>query len=279
MAPAGAAAVSVTRYSPDVRAGQAHVAKMVAEDAFVVLYQLQTHPSHEFKLDGRLQTPEAAPQGELNIVDLRMGDACGRLLHPADTLMFHVPFRAIEHILEESGAATVAPMRAPQPWRTVDPVVRQLAPLLVEALAASGDKTDQLLHEHLLYGLGAHFVQRYGGWRRRDPQLGGLAAWQERRAKEMLDDAATRHFSIRAIARECGLSPDHFTRAFKASVGMAPSAWLQARRMDRAKQLLETSRLSLAEIAQICGFADQSHFSRQFSRTVGESPSRWRRRF
>jgi hypothetical protein len=49
------------------------------------------------------------------------------------------------------------------------------------------------------------------------------------------------------------------------------------RRIEKAKQLLTDTTLSLAEIAMACGFADQSHFTRVFSRTTHASPGAWRR--
>lgn len=278
VASTGNAAISVTRYNPEIVAGREHVAKMAGEDAFVVLYQLRDHPAHEFKLDGRLERPPAARRGMLNVVDLRIGDACGRLLHPADTLMFHVPVRALEDLLDDLDARTVTGLRAPEPWQTADPVVDQLAPVLLDALATPQAETSRLLNEHLLFGLGAHFVQRYGGVEPRPVmRLGGLAPWQQRRALELLDEARGDTLSIRAIADACSLSPDHFTRAFKISMGQTPRAWQLARRIERAQQMLLQPRLSVAEIAQALGYADQSHFSRSFLRHTGESPFRWRR--
>ncbi len=113
-----------------------------------MLFQLRDHPAHEFKLDVRLERPSAAPEGTLNIVDLRMGDACGRLLNPVDTLMFHVPTTAIEDILQQAGAENIAPLRAPDPWLTVDPMVQQIAPLLKDGLSKGGNGQCQLFHEH-----------------------------------------------------------------------------------------------------------------------------------
>jgi transcriptional regulator GlxA family with amidase domain len=79
------------------------------------------------------------------------------------------------------------------------------------------------------------------------------------------------------LARACNLSPGHFTRAFKQTTGQPPHRWLMERRIEKAKQLLTDTTLSLAEIAMACGFADQSHFTRVFSRTTHASPGAWRR--
>jgi AraC family transcriptional regulator len=69
------------------------------------------------------------------------------------------------------------------------------------------------------------------------------------------------------------LSPYHFARQFKATTGWPPHQYVIARRVERAQQLLRGNRdVTLAEVAQAVGFADQSHFSLQFKRIVGATP-------
>jgi AraC-like DNA-binding protein len=60
-------------------------------------------------------------------------------------------------------------------------------------------------------------------------------------------------------------------------MGVAPHQWLIRRRVEAAREALEDPRLSLAEVALRCGFADQSHLTRLFSRIVGIGPGAWRR--
>jgi len=84
--------------------------------------------------------------------------------------------------------------------------------------------------------------------------------------------------TLNVLARACELSKRHFTRAFRQSTGAAPHQWLQYRRMEKAKHLLDKSSASLSSIALDCGFADQSHFTRKFSDVVGITPGNWRRK-
>jgi AraC family transcriptional regulator len=72
------------------------------------------------------------------------------------------------------------------------------------------------------------------------------------------------------------LSPYHFARQFKASTGIPPHAYVIARRVERARQLLQGGDLSLAEIAARAGFLDQSQLSRHFKRLVGVTPRKFR---
>jgi AraC-like DNA-binding protein len=114
--------------------------------------------------------------------------------------------------------------------------------------------------------------------RGRHSARGGLAPWQERRAKGLLDANLDGEIRLADVARACGLSFGYFAHAFKRSTGLAPHRWLLQRRVERAKDLLQRSDLPLAEIALTCGFADQSHLGRVFGRMVGTPPGAWRRR-
>ena len=105
----------------------------------------------------------------------------------------------------------------------------------------------------------------------------GLAPWQLRRATEMLRADLASKALRRRVAEACRLSVNHFSRAFKESTGNAPYQWLLSLRIETAQSLLENSQVPLFEVADMCGFADQSHFSRLFARALGKSPGRWRR--
>jgi len=109
------------------------------------------------------------------------------------------------------------------------------------------------------------------------PSATGLAPWQLRRAKEMIQANLSDHISLQSMAAACRLSISHFARAFKASTGVPPHQWLIGARIETARDLLVSSSTPLVEIAGICGFADQSHFSRVFARATGASPGAWRR--
>jgi AraC-like DNA-binding protein len=106
---------------------------------------------------------------------------------------------------------------------------------------------------------------------------GGLAYWQRKRAEALLTAALATDISIAALADECRLSPGYFIRAFRQSFGVTPYQWLSRARVERAMELLLEQHQSLADIAQACGFSDQSHLSRAFRQRVGDPPARWRR--
>ncbi|MGZ8282401.1 MAG: helix-turn-helix domain-containing protein [Allosphingosinicella sp.] len=105
----------------------------------------------------------------------------------------------------------------------------------------------------------------------------GLAPWQVELASRLLLSDPCADFPIAELARRCGLSRSHFTRAFTASLGLPPHRWLTRQRIRRTQDLLERTDESISAIALSCGFSDQSHLTRMFHATVGSSPAAWRR--
>jgi AraC family transcriptional regulator len=102
---------------------------------------------------------------------------------------------------------------------------------------------------------------------------GGLSAAARRRVLELIDAHLDARLTITRLAAEVGLSPAHFARAFKQTVGRAPHAYLLYLRLERARRLLEgPGETTLSDIAQRTGFADQAHFTRLFKRAFGITP-------
>ncbi|MBI1774413.1 MAG: helix-turn-helix domain-containing protein [Proteobacteria bacterium] len=107
---------------------------------------------------------------------------------------------------------------------------------------------------------------------------GGLSPIVLRRVLEYIDVSLRENVGLAALAKIAGLSIWHFARAFKRAVGMPPHGYLLQRRIERARELLESTNLPIAEIALSVGFSDQSHFARHFRRLTGQTPTLARRR-
>jgi AraC family transcriptional regulator len=153
------------------------------------------------------------------------------------------------------------------------PAVRSLAQVLFDTLRA--EEPNAPLMAHVAMALRAIIPAP-----RRDDAgtvRGGLAIWQERRALTFMEQRLDQSFPVSDVADACGLSVNHFSRAFRRSLGKPPHRWLLDRRIDRARELLQETPLTLADIALACGFAEQSHFTRVFTRLVGMPPGAWRR--
>jgi AraC-like DNA-binding protein len=83
--------------------------------------------------------------------------------------------------------------------------------------------------------------------------------------------------AIKEWAGAVGLNSDYFARVFRRHTGRRPMEWLNERRLQRASQLLLSSRQSLMEIAERCGFRCPFYLSKQFKRHYGQSPAEYRR--
>ncbi|MCC6002035.1 MAG: helix-turn-helix transcriptional regulator [Pararhodobacter sp.] len=104
-----------------------------------------------------------------------------------------------------------------------------------------------------------------------------LSSVARARVDAFLDAALQEGCTLDQLAAEAGLSKAHFLRAFKGSFGRTPMRALQERRLIAARHLIRQTRLSLADIAARCGYADQSHMSRAFRAGLGMTPAAWRR--
>jgi AraC-like DNA-binding protein len=73
------------------------------------------------------------------------------------------------------------------------------------------------------------------------------------------------------------MSPSHFGRSFKATVGVTPHSYLLNERVAMAKRLIAAGRLSIADIALECGFVSQAHFTTVFRKLSGSTPKTYSR--
>ena len=108
------------------------------------------------------------------------------------------------------------------------------------------------------------------------PVRGGLPPGALRRVRDYVGARLEDNIGIQGLADAAGLSMYHFARAFKQSEGITPHEYLVQCRVRRARELLRSSELPLAEIARACGFSDQSHCARRFREHFGVTPSRYR---
>src|SRR5215213_6171288 len=96
---------------------------------------------------------------------------------------------------------------------------------------------------------------------------------------QMMRDDVRGELSLGAFAQSVNLSVWRLCHIFKSDVGMPPIRYLRLLRMERAKGLLESSFLSVKEIAFQVGLNDESHFVRDFKSTYGFSPALYRSHF
>ncbi len=118
------------------------------------------------------------------------------------------------------------------------------------------------------------WIARLAGSRNRFDPCDGLCRTQLLRTTDYIDAHLSAEFTLRDLARVVDVSPFHFSRLFKKSVGLSPWQYVMRWRVDRAIEMLVANRQSsLSAVALACGFADQSHLTRVFKRVQGSTPS------
>src|SRR5271154_5666445 len=246
------------------------------EDSYMAVVQIRGKNSRELWLDGKPIKTEPLFAGGVVFHDLRRSPLF-YVRDPLNSVNYYLPRKTLDAIADDTAAPRISDLKFIPGVGVMDYVVAGLTRLLLPAF----DKPDQisrLFADHISLALGSHIAHTYGGMRSVVAhQRGGLATWQERRAKELLSANLQRDVSTADLARECSLSVSHFARAFRQTTGLPPHQWLLRHRIDEAHTLLRDARISLAELARACGFADQSHFTKVYTRLRGISPGAWRR--
>ena len=109
------------------------------------------------------------------------------------------------------------------------------------------------------------------------PVNGGLTPWAERRCLELMRTRLSEDISLDDLAAEAQLSPFHFARMFKRSLGVPPRVYLTRLRLEKACELLEQTDRPITEIALDVGYSSNQVLARVFLKHMRLSPSDYRR--
>jgi two-component system response regulator YesN len=97
-----------------------------------------------------------------------------------------------------------------------------------------------------------------------------------RRSLEIVCAEYAGDISLGQIAHRLDVSESHLSRLFSREMGCGFVAYLSRIRVEKARDLLQTTSLKVYEIAERCGFPNVEHFSRTFKKILGHSPSDYR---
>ena len=118
---------------------------------------------------------------------------------------------------------------------------------------------------------------------------GGLPDWRadtsefDRRTLTQIVEHIDANLRITPSLAELGtlvnLSPSHFAKKFRRSVGLSPHRFINQRRILNALELLADQSLQLAHVALTLGFSSQAHFTHIFHKSTGMTPAKYQKRF
>lgn len=158
----------------------------------------------------------------------------------------------------------------------LDPQIWHLG-LALEAELKEGNPNGQYFWESLTGAIAVQVLRQYSAFEPKVQQYsGGLSLYQLRHTVEYINDNLSYDLSLNTLAAMLGMSPYYFERLFKQSVGHTPHQYILQCRVERAKQLLRTTRQPIIEIACQVGCKNHSHFSKLFRKLTGVSPKAYR---
>lgn len=132
-------------------------------------------------------------------------------------------------------------------------------------------RTNETSHQVLSLLLRAQGVRRTDA-----APKGGLSVATRRRLRDYIESHLAQTLTLGELAGVAALSEFHLARMFRTSFGLPPAAWIAQQRLGRARLLLRTTSLPLAQVAEQCGYANASHFSHRFRESVGVAPTAYR---
>ncbi len=157
-----------------------------------------------------------------------------------------------------------------------DPFILQVGLTLQRELVEEPTTLSSLYVGTLANALTAHLLKSYCHLPESKPLVFPIpeklarTPWQQ--VVEYIHEHLSHSLTIAELASVAGMSPYHFTRSFKQTIGLSPHQYVLWSRVERAKNLLLQGEETLSALATHLGFADQSHFTRSFKRFTGVTP-------
>jgi AraC family transcriptional regulator len=189
-----------------------------------------------------------------------------------DFLLFTIPSRTMEMIAGADGSKLYnsSVSRRSCPLYVRDEVVLQIGRHMLMACDGNGRYAQQFA-DGLGMALVARLLDHYVDDRTHVNRL-SIRPSSLRRVTRYIKDHLAEDIRVADLARIAGLSESHFAHAFRDSMGVPPSRFINSARIEQSQQMLRDSRKSISEIALDCGFRDSSHFARVFRAGTGMSP-------
>lgn len=106
-----------------------------------------------------------------------------------------------------------------------------------------------------------------------------MAEKTDRRVKDVIafmEDNLSQRLSLGTLAQGVNLSSTQLNYLFKSKFGVTATQYLKSSRLEKARELLETTHLSVKEVAAKVGLNDASHFVRDFKKAYGITPAQYR---
>jgi AraC family transcriptional regulator len=257
----GAAAHVVRPPGSHTLSAREHMVAVILAPSPGIKVSLEGHVVHEY--DGDAGTVSVIPANTKG--DVTWSSACEKVIVTVP------PPRFLELAQHEFGVSHA--ILQPPPLGVIDLRALHIAEMLKAELAR--EVPNKIYIESLITIFGVHIVRNHASVDKRPSSRkssGGLSDRSAVRVREMLEARFSSKITVAELAAVSGISPRHFIQAFAKTFGEPPHRYVLRLRLDFAEKLLVESVLSIAEVAHLSGFSDQSHLTATMSRYRNRTP-------
>ncbi|WP_196223553.1 AraC family transcriptional regulator [Roseibium sp. RKSG952] len=182
--------------------------------------------------------------------------------------------------IEQFAQSELGMLLDPQQFRDLpqfsDPDLCAAGVILRDALETD-DMSSAVMFEAMSRVFLVKLLQKYGKRRAEDVELSSrFTSRHYQRVLSFVQRRLDQTITVDQLAAEAGMSPSHFARVFKETLGSTPMQYVMAYRIEQAIKMMDDAERPLGDIALACGFADQAHFTRSFKQVVGQTPRAYR---
>ena len=237
----------------------------------VIAYGFSYSPGERW-LDGKMQT-ERRNQGDIAIIPAGIVHRCNWNNSAKFGILAFEPL-----LLQQVGQDLVDSDRIkliPKFMNKQDELITGIFLTLKDELESNKIGSD-LLIDSLKTTLAIHVLRQYCTTK---PKLASykdsLSKSKLRQIKEYIHEHLDRNLTVIELAEIAQISPYHFIRLFKKATARTPHQYILQQRIEKARYLLQHQEITIAEIAALVGFCDQSHFTKYFKQIVGMTPRQY----
>lgn len=164
-----------------------------------------------------------------------------------------------------------------QTVKTYDPLIRQIALAIKRELEIS-IVDSHLYVESAANMLAVHLLKRYSARKVIIKEYtDGLPKYKLKEIIAYINDNLDQNLSLAQMSQVVRMSPHYFATLFKQSMGIAPHQYVTKCRIEKAKSLLASGKLSVIQVSYLVGFKSQSHFAKVFRKYVGVTPRKFKK--
>lgn len=245
-------------------------------DHYVIMVARSGGPTTEGIVDGRAYR-HAVECADINIYPAFMRHSCWGDATP-EALATSIPANLCGDAIRSLSDGRASELIVEPIIAARDPVLKHLHEILLAELQVPSHPAQRMFVGAMQNAIAIHLVRLFGHLAPVSPHaVRKLPVRTMAVIRDYLETHLTDPVKLEDLAAIAGLSRFHFARAFKETASMTPMQYVERIRISRAKELLEKGAMSIADIAHLIGFSDQSHFTRRFKLQVGCTPGNYAR--